>query len=65
VRHFASEGLELLVSQSFGKNMSLYGERIGFLSGVVSDGAALPAILSQLTLTVRPMVTDLFCRKKC
>ena len=56
VRYFASQGLELLVSQSFGKNMSLYGERIGFLSGVVSDPKTVPAILSQLTLTIRPMV---------
>ncbi len=56
MRHFASEGLELLVSQSFGKNMSLYGERIGFLSGVVSDPGTILPILSQLTLTVRPMV---------
>jgi hypothetical protein len=56
VRHFASEGLELFVSQSFGKNMSLYGERIGFLSGVVADPGTILPILSQLTLTVRPMV---------
>ncbi len=56
VRYFASQGLEVFVSQSFGKNMSLYGERIGFLSGAVTDPAAIPAILSQLTLTVRPMV---------
>jgi aspartate/tyrosine/aromatic aminotransferase len=49
--------VELLVSQSFGKNMSLYGERIGFLSGVVSDPGKVSPILSQLTLTVRPMVS--------
>ena len=60
MRYFASQGLELLVSQSFGKNMSLYGERIGFLTGVVADPAKVPAILSQLTLTVRPMVSGKF-----
>lgn len=46
----------MFVSQSFGKNMSLYGERIGFLTGVSSDAANIPAIQSQLTIIVRAMV---------
>jgi aspartate aminotransferase len=37
VRHFEERGFEFFVSQSFGKNMGLYGERIGFLSGVLSS----------------------------
>merc|ERR1712037_646224 len=55
VRHFASQGLELLVSQSFGKNLGLYGDRIGFLTLVVGEGVSLPALQSQLTLVLRPM----------
>ena len=37
VRYFERRGFEFFVSQSFGKNMGLYGERIGFLSGVLSS----------------------------
>ena len=51
-------GLEILVSQSFGKNMGLYGERIGFLGGVVNDKNVIPNILSQLSLVVRPMYSN-------
>ena len=32
VRLFANEGLDMVLSQSFSKNMGLYGERIGCLS---------------------------------
>ena len=31
IRHFAELGFEMLISQSFAKNMGLYGERIGAL----------------------------------
>jgi len=55
VRHFASEGVELLVSQSFGKNLGLYGDRIGFLTLVVGENVYVPALQSQLTLVLRPM----------
>merc|ERR1712051_1080165 len=55
VRHFASQGLELLVSQSFGKNLGLYGDRIGFLTLVAGEDVSLPALQSQLTLVLRPM----------
>jgi aspartate/tyrosine/aromatic aminotransferase len=59
VRHFADEvGLEVLVSQSFGKNMGLYGERIGYLSGVVASASVIPALQSQLMLVVRPMYSN-------
>lgn len=32
VRLFEREGFEMLVSQSYSKNMGLYGERVGALS---------------------------------
>ena len=51
-------GLEILVSQSFGKNMGLYGERIGFLCGVVNDASVIDNIKSQLSLIVRPMYSN-------
>jgi len=55
VRHFEENGLEMLVSQSFGKNLGLYGDRIGFLTIVVKDKAKIEAMKSQLTLILRPM----------
>ena len=51
-------GLEILVSQSFGKNMGLYGERIGFLGGVVNDKNVVPNIMTQLSLIIRPMYSN-------
>lgn len=58
VRYFASQGLEMFVSQSFGKNMGLYGERIGFLAGVVANSSSLEALSSQITLVVRPLYSN-------
>jgi aspartate aminotransferase len=31
IRYFIEQGFQMLVSQSFAKNMGLYGERIGAL----------------------------------
>jgi len=55
VRHFEENGMEMLVSQSFGKNLGLYGDRIGFLTMVVKDKNKIEAMKSQLTLILRPM----------
>jgi len=55
VRHFEENGLEMLVSQSFGKNLGLYGDRIGFLTMVVNEKTKIEAMKSQLTLILRPM----------
>lgn len=53
VRLFVKEGHELLVAQSFAKNMGLYNERVGNLTIVVNNSAILPKIRSQLTTLVR------------
>ncbi|XP_021916317.1 aspartate aminotransferase, cytoplasmic-like [Zootermopsis nevadensis] len=55
VRYLADRGFELFVSQSFSKNMALYGERIGCLTVVLAKGRSEDAtnILSQLTLIAR------------
>merc|ERR1719382_1124294 len=45
----------MLVSQSFGKNLGLYGDRIGFLSFVLSDASCVRAVRGQVTLVLRPM----------
>ena len=46
-------GIQVLVSQSFGKSMGLYGERIGFLVGVANNKNAVEKVKSQMTLTIR------------
>ena len=37
IRHFVEEGHNVIVTQSFSKNMGLYGERVGLLSFVCAD----------------------------
>jgi aromatic-amino-acid transaminase len=53
VRAFAAAGVSMLVSSSFSKSLSLYGERVGALSVVTSDAAEATRVLSQLKRLVR------------
>ena len=53
IRAIASAGLPALVSNSFSKIFSLYGERVGGLSVVCEDAAAAARVLGQLKATVR------------
>ena len=58
VRLFAEEGHEFLVSQSYSKNMGLYGERVGALTFVVNDKESLQRIMSQLKVLIRRMYSN-------
>jgi aromatic-amino-acid transaminase len=53
VRRFAATGAPLLVSNSFSKSFSLYGERVGALSVVASSADEAARLLSQLKRVVR------------
>ena len=53
VRQFATSGIDFLVSSSFSKSFSLYGERVGALSVVAQDKDEAARILSQLKRVVR------------
>ncbi|HAL9676303.1 TPA: aromatic amino acid transaminase [Escherichia coli] len=53
IRAIASAGLSALVSNSFSKIFSLYGERVGGLSVVCEDAEAAGRVLGQLKATVR------------
>jgi aromatic-amino-acid transaminase len=53
VRNFAATPEPLLVSTSFSKSFSLYGERIGALSVVGSDKDEAARVLSQLKRIIR------------
>lgn len=53
VRRFADTGMALLVSNSFSKSFSLYGERVGALSIVATSADEAARVLSQLKRVVR------------
>lgn len=53
LRSFAASGLPLLVSSSFSKSFSLYGERVGALTMVLPDADEAARVLSQLKRVIR------------
>jgi aromatic-amino-acid transaminase len=53
VRRFAGAGIDFLVSSSFSKSFSLYGERVGALSFVAQSKDEAARLLSQLKRVVR------------
>jgi len=58
VRLFAQDGHEFMVSQSYSKNMGLYGERVGALTYVLRDREDLQRIMSQLKVLIRRMYSN-------
>jgi len=53
VRLFAESGLQFLVSSSFSKSFSLYGERVGALSLVTASREEAGRVLSQVKRVIR------------
>lgn len=53
IRKAAEMGLSFFVSNSFSKNLSLYGERVGGLSVVCPSQSEAERVLGQLKFTVR------------
>ena len=53
VGKFVAAGLEFLVSTSFSKSFSLYGERVGALSVVTASKEEAARVLSQLKIVIR------------
>jgi len=53
VRRFAQSGIDFLVSSSFSKSFSLYGERVGALTIVTQERDEAARLLSQLKRVVR------------
>lgn len=53
VRMFADSGMSFLVSSSFSKSFSLYGERVGALSIVTQSKEESARVLSQLKRVIR------------
>ena len=57
-RFFAERGIEFLCSQSYAKNLGLYGERVGALSAVLNSKEAASNVLSQLKRIARAMYSN-------
>ncbi|EEN8053971.1 aminotransferase class I/II-fold pyridoxal phosphate-dependent enzyme, partial [Salmonella enterica subsp. enterica serovar Enteritidis] len=53
IRKAVDMGLLFFVSNSFSKNLSLYGERVGGLSVVCKDEAEAKAVQGQLQFNIR------------
>lgn len=59
LRHFVSNGHpSLCLSQSFAKNMGLYGERIGAFTVVGTSQEEASRLMSQIKIIIRPMYSN-------
>lgn len=58
VRHFLAQGMEMIIAQSFSKNLGLYGERVGCASVVCKSTAQRKAVDTQLRAIIRPMYSN-------
>ncbi|CAL5221184.1 g3330 [Coccomyxa viridis] len=58
IRLFADAGLELLLAQSYAKNMGLYGERVGAMTVVTKSADVTSRVESQLKQVIRPMFSN-------
>ncbi|PGH27293.1 hypothetical protein AJ80_01003 [Polytolypa hystricis UAMH7299] len=58
VRHFVKEGHNVVLCQSFAKNMGLYGERVGAFTVVCESAEEKKRVDSQIKILVRPMYSN-------
>jgi len=58
LRQFIADGHNVCLSQSFAKNMGLYGERAGAFTIVCRDKEEASRVNSQLKILIRPMYSN-------
>lgn len=58
LRYFIDQGHEVLLAQSFAKNMGLYGQRAGAFTVVCKDVEEAKRVESQLKIIIRPMYSN-------
>ncbi|KAG9047549.1 aspartate transaminase aat1 [Tulasnella sp. UAMH 9824] len=58
LRYFVEQGHQVVLAQSFAKNMGLYGERVGAFSVVTSSPEEKARVDSQLKIVIRPMYSN-------
>jgi len=57
-RYFVEKGHQILLCQSFAKNLGLYGERAGTFSMVCSSTEEKTRVLSQVKRVIRPLYSS-------
>lgn len=58
LRMFVEDGHNVLLAQSFAKNMGLYGERAGAFTVVCADSEEAKRVESQVKILIRPMISN-------
>ncbi|OMH81573.1 Aspartate aminotransferase, mitochondrial [Zancudomyces culisetae] len=58
LRLFVDSGVSIMLSQSFAKNMGLYGERVGTFSVVCASSEEKDRVLSQFKILIRPIYSS-------
>jgi len=58
VRQFLADGHKILLSQSYSKNMGLYGERTGAFTIVCADKDEAARVESQVKILIRPLYSN-------
>ena len=58
IRYFASQKIDLIVTQSFAKNLGLYNERAGCIHVLCSSASKAKDVTSQLAGIIRPMYSN-------
>ncbi|KAJ3280994.1 aspartate transaminase aat1 [Borealophlyctis nickersoniae] len=58
LRHFVEQGHQVVLAQSFAKNMGLYGERVGMFSIVTDSAEEAKKVDSQVKILIRPMYSS-------
>ncbi|KAJ5273374.1 aspartate transaminase [Penicillium angulare] len=49
IRHFVDQGFQLVIAQSFAKNLGLYGQRVGAFNFIAAPGADAPSTIANVT----------------
>ncbi|KAK7498148.1 hypothetical protein BaRGS_00010736 [Batillaria attramentaria] len=58
VRQFIKDGHQVALSQSFAKNMGLYGERVGAFTLICESEEEMQRVMSQIKILIRPMYSN-------
>lgn len=58
VRLFVDHGHQVMLAQSFAKNMGLYGERVGALTFLCGDEESAAKMISQVKIMIRTMYSN-------
>lgn len=58
LRLFVKDGHQVILSQSFSKNMGLYGERVGLVSLTTDSAEETKRVDSQMKIIIRPMYSN-------